>query len=470
MPPREPAAPTTGPASPVPPRMAAWRLGRGKKRAPGARSGSLRLLRCFGGLLVLAIAGGSALAIWRVHDDAFTETARELSAVNVAVSEQTVRMFEGVDLVLSAVIEQLRHDGVASAADYRRLKTGQEAHATLRARIAALPHLDAVALIDADGNLVNFSRYWPAPSVNVADRDYFGHLREHRSPQPYVSAPVPNRGSGTWTIFLARRVDAPDGRFIGLVLGAIELKSFEEFYRAIGLPDGSAISLWRRDGMLLARYPRFDGPSEAIGRPFAIKSLTEVLPHAEAGTLRSVAPMDGVARVVATRAVRDFPLVVNVSRAEAAILAEERPEIVTIGGGGLIGAAAVGFSVWALARRLRAEAAAARAAAASHTKSEFLANMSHELRTPLNAIIGFAELLEREAFGPLGHDRYREYVGDIREAGGHLLGIITDILDIAKAESGKLEMLEADVDINEETPRSSGATKAPGSGWRSSRP
>ncbi|MDF2095762.1 sensor histidine kinase [Aquibaculum arenosum] len=77
---------------------------------------------------------------------------------------------------------------------------------------------------------------------------------------------------------------------------------------------------------------------------------------------------------------------------------------------------------------------------ANRTKSEFLANMSHELRTPLNAIIGFAELMAAEIAGPLGAARYQEYVEDIRQSGVHLLGIINDILDVSKAEAGKLTL------------------------------
>ncbi|HLW28077.1 MAG TPA: ATP-binding protein [Kiloniellales bacterium] len=77
---------------------------------------------------------------------------------------------------------------------------------------------------------------------------------------------------------------------------------------------------------------------------------------------------------------------------------------------------------------------------ADRTKSDFLANMSHELRTPLNAIIGFAEVMEHEMLGPLGQPVYRDYVGDIRASGLHLLEIINDILDVSKAEAGKLEL------------------------------
>ncbi|MEQ1754029.1 MAG: HAMP domain-containing sensor histidine kinase [Micropepsaceae bacterium] len=77
---------------------------------------------------------------------------------------------------------------------------------------------------------------------------------------------------------------------------------------------------------------------------------------------------------------------------------------------------------------------------ASIAKSSFLANMSHELRTPLNAIIGFAEIIHSQAMGPIGTERYCEYASDIRTSGQHLLSIISDILDLAKIESGTFEV------------------------------
>lgn len=84
---------------------------------------------------------------------------------------------------------------------------------------------------------------------------------------------------------------------------------------------------------------------------------------------------------------------------------------------------------------------------ALNVKSEFLANMSHELRTPLNAIIGFTDVMAAEMFGPLGHPNYREYVDDIKASGGHLLLIITEILQMAKIDAGQLELHDEIVDL-----------------------
>jgi two-component system cell cycle sensor histidine kinase PleC len=87
------------------------------------------------------------------------------------------------------------------------------------------------------------------------------------------------------------------------------------------------------------------------------------------------------------------------------------------------------------------------AIAANHARAMFVAGMSHELRTPLNAIIGFSEVLEMELFGPLGDDRNREYVQDIRKSGQHLLSMINDILDMSKIDAGRMELDESAVDL-----------------------
>lgn len=88
-----------------------------------------------------------------------------------------------------------------------------------------------------------------------------------------------------------------------------------------------------------------------------------------------------------------------------------------------------------------------RAERSANSKNAFLANMSHELRTPLNAINGFSEILVGELYGPLGDQRYKEYAQDILESGKHLLDMITDILDMAKIEAGKMTVDLNPIDI-----------------------
>jgi PAS domain S-box-containing protein len=86
---------------------------------------------------------------------------------------------------------------------------------------------------------------------------------------------------------------------------------------------------------------------------------------------------------------------------------------------------------------------------ASAQKSDFLAKISHEIRTPLNAIIGFAEVMQEERFGPVGNERYKEYLKDIHVSGGHVISLVNDLLDLAKIEAGRLELNFVSVNLNE---------------------
>jgi PAS domain S-box-containing protein len=97
---------------------------------------------------------------------------------------------------------------------------------------------------------------------------------------------------------------------------------------------------------------------------------------------------------------------------------------------------------------LDVKAAQERAESANKAKSRFLANMSHELRTPLNAVIGFTDLMRQRTFGPLGNERYEEYATLIYDSGQLLLDLISDMLDMAKIEAGRLELNYERVDVN----------------------
>jgi PAS domain S-box-containing protein len=88
---------------------------------------------------------------------------------------------------------------------------------------------------------------------------------------------------------------------------------------------------------------------------------------------------------------------------------------------------------------------------ASSAKSEFLAKVSHEIRTPLNSIIGFSEVMMDERFGPIGNERYKQYLKDIHQSGGHLVSLLNDLLDLSKIEAGRLDLSFGRVSLNELT-------------------
>ncbi len=104
------------------------------------------------------------------------------------------------------------------------------------------------------------------------------------------------------------------------------------------------------------------------------------------------------------------------------------------------------WTVLMIERGEPAKAVAAPAPAPAGESAAMLADLSHEMRTPLNAVIGFAETIERETFGPIGHKNYRQYAEHIRMAGRHLLDLVNVVLDISRVEADRYRLVRVDVD------------------------
>ena len=181
----------------------------------------IRSLLLCAGLLIGAIAIGSACLVLDFRDRELRNTERELKNTALIVAEQLDRSFQAVDLVQRSVLDAVDVAQIETSEQLTRVLGARDVHRMLADKISGLAHVNAVTVINAHGELINFSRYWPIPSVNVADRDYFSALQTDPSLRSFVSKPVRNRGTGSETFYLARKIVNRDGDFLGLVLGAI---------------------------------------------------------------------------------------------------------------------------------------------------------------------------------------------------------------------------------------------------------
>jgi len=349
---------------------------RTSERETTRRSRAVGLLVICGLSLAAVIAAATAVMVIDLRERSLAASERELKNTALVLAEQTDRAFHAVEVVQTSLIERLRQLGIRSSEDHEREMSGHDVHLMLKDRIGGLAYLEAVAVISARGKLLNFSRSWPIPDIDVSDRDYFKALQSDPQLMSFVSEPVRSRATGTWTFYLARKLAGPNGELVGLVLGAVAPQYFEKFFKAIALGDDSSISLVRRDGMLLVREPPVKAHSPGLS--YAKGDLfTKVLSHADSGAVRLVSIIDGTVRQVAGHALAHYPLVTVVTRTEAAALAEWRSAALYIAGAAGLLLLVIGVIVRLSIRQIRSYEALVKARAENDQKVQLDAALNN---------------------------------------------------------------------------------------------
>jgi len=301
---------------------------------------SSRALVIGGCLFIVITIIAAGLAIWDLREDRITDEMKDTQSLGVVLAEQTARTFQAVDLVVQETQAMVLAGGVQKPDEFR-LRTGTEgAHNFLVDLLKNLPQADALALIDDAGRVTNFSWSWPAPVIDTSDREYFRYLHDHDAPEAFIGPPIRSKVNGEWTIAIARRVNGPNGEFLGIVAGYVEAQYFGEFYKAISTDDGESVSLALRDGTLISRYPDLDAK---IGEKLSTASPWYKNLAAGGGTYRSQGYIGGVPRIISVQPVHGYPLAVTVGVSEDVALAPWRRQstIVAISAVGAV----VGFGI-----------------------------------------------------------------------------------------------------------------------------
>ncbi len=316
------------------------------KIASVSRGGPIRWLILGGVLLIAAIAIGATLMAGNFRERALRNSERELENTVLLLARHFDQQLRDFEVVQRDLIAFMRSSGIATAENYQRRMSSQEIHLMLKSKIDALSYVGGINVIDADGRLINGSAAWPVPSVNVADRTYFKIFKfDPRSPTMLVE-PVYSRITGAWTTVIARKVTGPNGEFLGVIGRGIEPANFERFFASVALGNGAAIAMHHRDGTLLARYPHLD---DMIGKNFKTGAASQLavfdLPHT---TSRLTSPIDHEDRLIASRALTNFPIVIVAATTTSAALADWREQIailISVAGLSVLAIAALLFVV-----------------------------------------------------------------------------------------------------------------------------
>ena len=297
-------------------------------------------------ILMLVAMAAAETTIWDLHGRADRETQTGLDRVALIIAEQTSRSFQAVDLVLKDAIDRVSTTTASGGIQQMRL-ADEAIHGYLADRMKGLPQVANLILIDADGLYANSARDWPVPPTSFAHREQFRYLRDNAAGGLFVSEPVKNTYDGTWTIYLARRLAGPDGRFEGVAQAAVRLNYFEQFYASVALGEGGSISLRRDDGTVLAHYPWVDGLVGTI--PRRAENVVDRLD----GRHVAEQPLDRSDRYVAVKRVPDLPLLVSTALTRQAVLGSWRRDATILGVGTLGAATAVILLLCVLYRKMR---------------------------------------------------------------------------------------------------------------------
>ncbi|MEY2688458.1 MAG: hypothetical protein RL375_2656 [Pseudomonadota bacterium] len=311
--------------------------------------------------LVLTLA---LVAAWELRERTRSEWADQLSTVSLMMAEQVTQTMFSAHTVLDSIDVLVRSAGIDSDAGFRQLAAGRDMHELLVNRTSGHPVIDVATLVANDGQVLNFTRGFPAPPINLAERDYFRAHGADPALVTFTSAPVRNKGNGQWVFYISRAVRDGRGQLLGLILVGVSVEWFSQFYERVGtsLGDGASLSLWRSDFTLMTRWP------------FAEAQVGQVMRHT--GTYQMVAQQqrdhgivttDGpgpwgaaadLAHMAAPRVVARYPFIVTPVITEDFYLASWRRSVAWIGLTAAVSLVLVGVgmrSLLAADRQLRRE-------------------------------------------------------------------------------------------------------------------
>jgi diguanylate cyclase (GGDEF)-like protein len=301
------------------------RLGRVRWLKPWVRlSPSSRRLITLSATLLQLMAVVVSLTMLNMRHVELDNARQDAENLGIAMAEQTSRAVQGIDLVLLETQKDIAAQDITTPEEFRWAMGSQTMSRALNQEGSGLPQAQSFAVIGADGVLVNASGSWPVPAMDLSGTDYFQYLQAHDDKALYLTSPMRGFVNGSWTVFAIRRVDSPSGQFLGLLLGAVNLDYFDDFYRSLVANNGLTVFLLNRNGLVLASYPLIavTGRNMRVKGPAAPYSpWRSIVASGEPGSYEAPGVLSRGMRLNEVDPLHNYPLVVDVGVSESAVLA-----------------------------------------------------------------------------------------------------------------------------------------------------
>jgi PAS domain S-box-containing protein len=290
---------------------------------PSVSGSPLRRLVLGGTLVIAVIAIGTAIMVSNFRERALKDSERELENTVLLLAHHYEQEFKEFEVVQKNLVAFIRLSGISSGDVFKSEMSTQTMHEMLKSQSNGSSDVAGINIFDSDGMLIN-SSIWPLTTVNVADRAYFKALKSGPMPTPILIELVKSRLSGNaWTALISHKITGPNDEFLGLVTRGIATASFENFFAPLVLGDDAVISMFHRDGTMLARYPHVES---AIGQNFLNSPFFQTIAKANHGRMRKAGGADDRDGLGSVRVLNDFPVVIVATTSVSAALADWRDQ------------------------------------------------------------------------------------------------------------------------------------------------
>jgi signal transduction histidine kinase len=426
-------------------------------------------------VLILAMWSVVAISIIFARRGAMERTRSDGANLSAAFTDEVTHTLGSVAGAMDLVADRMRIEGAAFD-----IQTWSR-----EIPLLAAPTIQG-GIIGPDGKLVSTTLDPHSEPIDLSDREHFRVHLDGSFKGLFISKPIIGRVSKQATIQVSKRVEAADGRFLGVLVFSLAPGYLTTLHESMDLGDRGVIALVGLDGVIRARFSRNSMDDAAgLGASVAGTPRPAITGENDHGSYVRESVVDHVTRLYSYRRVPQYPLVVTVGldldEALAAASAQALLVVLLTAASTLLFGGLATYLVREIGQRAKREIDLAnertklrsvnvalahersklqtinsqlmvtkeRAEVASRAKSLLLTNMSHEFRTPLNAIIGLSYLIKDQTIGPVGPPVYADYATDICGAGEHLLGLVNNLLDSAKLEAGKLELSEKAIRLSQ---------------------
>ena len=202
------------------------------------------------GLVALAIG----LTVWWLYTDAIADASKDANNLAIVMAHQLDSSMQSVELVLNEIRDKELED-VQLSNDVDRTFSSERTFKFLTERLSHLKQAEFVGLVDRAGRLLNTTRYWPPPKVNVSDRTYFQHFKDSDDKGVYITNSLFDRIRGSNIILLSKRINDANNTLLGLVTVAIRIEYFKHIYELVARLPNQSFLLSHRNGTVIMRYP-----------------------------------------------------------------------------------------------------------------------------------------------------------------------------------------------------------------------